>query len=276
MIVPMVKVYLVARSRRPRPPAGGPPRAWASIHLVPVDPAQALADEQTRRADPGALQRALQVLSGDRPQGDRARPCRGRGRPGGARYRAAVCGATATAWPRCTTNWNSLTCGATSGWSTIEELRQAGIEVGFYAVPADAPSSDRRRVRGRGRRAARRTERWWPRRSAAATSELPEWAVPMPLPPRDAPSIRAEAAQIDAALKAGCTGGCPSWRTWRRQMHAEFVRLQEQAELHRWRNAAASTQRPAVRRPRLAACRKGVDAGRASSARPDIPAAVAD
>ena len=68
MIVPMVKVYVAARSQD-RQRLLETIRDLGMIHLVPADPTQALVDEQTVQQIQ-TLQRALQVLHGIEPHGE--------------------------------------------------------------------------------------------------------------------------------------------------------------------------------------------------------------
>ena len=127
----------------------------------------------------------------------------------------------------------------------IEDLRQAGIDVQFYAVPDhDAASIAAECVAVVGELPDGRT--------AVATAsrggkiELPESAVPLPLPPRDAPSIRAEAAQIDGGLKAAHRR-LAELAHLAPPMHAELAPLERHAEFVRaQRGGVASDQLFAV------------------------------
>ncbi len=225
MIVPMVKVYVAARSQD-RQRLLEAVRELGVIHLVPADPNQALVDEQTAEQIQ-ALQRALQVLYGIEPQGDR-------------RELSAVEAAQEVLRieHQNVEQGNRLAAlhheiAQLDLWGNvrlqqIEELRQAGVDVQFYAVPDHdlaAVAAECMAVVGElpdGRAVVATASR-------GGKTELPESASPLPLPPRDAPAIRAEAAQIDADLKAAhrrlaeLAHAVP-------QMHAELDRLRKQAE----------------------------------------------
>jgi V/A-type H+-transporting ATPase subunit I len=127
----------------------------------------------------------------------------------------------------------------------IEALRQAGIELGFYAVEAHKFSSVRADCVAEvgelpnGRIVVAVAVRY-------GSLELPEGAAALPLPPRDAPSIRAEAVQIDAALKAGHRR-LAELAHLVPEMHAELARHEQQAEFIRaQRGGIASDQLFAV------------------------------
>ena len=251
MIVPMVKVYVAARCRD-RERLLEAIRELGVIHLVPADPAQALADGPTAEAIQ-ALQRAHQVLYGIKPQGNRLDlPA------------VEVAREVLNVERHTVENGNRLALlhhelDQLELWGNvrlqqIEGLRQAGIEVGFYAVADHDVASVRAdcvAVVGElpdGRTVVAVAVR-------GGSLELPDGAAALPLPPRDAPSIRDEAAQIDAALKAG---------------HRRLARAGPSGPGDARRVGAAGTagrvysgsagrrgQRPVVRRPGLAAGRTG-------------------
>ena len=228
MIVPMAKIYVAARSPD-RDRLLEMIRDLGVIHLVPADPAQALGDNPTADAIP-ALQRALQVLYGVEPQGER---------PPLSAIEAAR--EVLDVERHIVEEGNRLALlhhelEQLDLWGNvrreqIEALRQAGIEIGFYAVAGHAVANVRadcvavvgEQPDGRDVVAVA---------VCGGTLELPPGAQPLPVPPRDAPSIRAEASQIDAALKAD----------HRRQaelahllpdMHADLGRLERQADFIR-------------------------------------------
>lgn len=225
MIVPMVKVYVAARSRdrqRLLEAIG----ELGVIHLVPADPAQALVDEQTAEQIQ-SLQRALQVLYGIEPHGDR---------PGLSAIEAArevlhiehqnvEQGNRLAALHH---EIEQLDLWGNVRLQQIEELRQAGIDVQFYSVPDhDLAAIAAECVAVVGEQPDGR--------AVVATASrdgkigLPESASPLPLPPRDAPAIREEAAKIDAGLKAAHRRLAEFVHVVP-QMHAELGRLQKQAE----------------------------------------------
>jgi len=182
MIVPMVKIYLAASSAD-RERLLEAIRELGVIHLVPVDPARALGDGKT--ADQvHALQRALQVLYGIGPQNDR---------PDLPAVEAAQ--EVLDVERQIVESDNRLALfhhelEQLDLWGNvelkrIEGLRQAGIDVRFFAV-ADRDvagvQADCRAVVGEspdGRRVVAVAVR-------GGSPELPEGATELALPPRDA------------------------------------------------------------------------------------------
>lgn len=198
MIVPMQKVYLVARAddRRRALTALG---TMGVAHLIPVDPARAVAEEKYARRL-AAMDRAVQVLASVSPSGSAAgvspvdaanevleiqrRAAEGRNRLATLHHQLEQIAV-----------WDDLRL------EDVQQLREAGVELRFYVVPETALGaveaecmyvvaqlSDRKALVAVAGRAGK------------GEMKLPEEAVREPLPPRDAPSIRAEAAEIDAAL----------------------------------------------------------------------------
>lgn len=225
MIVPMVKVYVAARSRdrqRLLEAIG----ELGVIHLVPADPTQALVDEQTAEQIQ-TLQRALQVLYGIEPHGERPElPAVEAAREVlQIEHQNVEQGNRLAALHH---EIEQLDLWGNVRLQQIEELRQAGIDVQFYAVPdhdLGAIAAECVAVVGEQPDG----------RAVVATASrdgkigLPESASPLPLPPRDAPAIREEAARIDAGLKAAHRRLAEFVHVVP-QMHAELNRLQKQAE----------------------------------------------
>lgn len=225
MIVPMQKLHIVARNRD-RDRLLESLRELGLLHLTPVDPNRAVPDEETTRRLQ-AVERAAQALAGVAPKGtppqltpDEAahevleiqrRAAEGRNRLAALFHQLEEIAV-----------WGNVAL------DDFEQLRRAGVEVRFYAVPARQVESIQAEcvevvadLPGRDVFVA-----------VAGRSDgfkLPEEASEVPLPPRDAPSIRAEAAQIDAALHRDVerlhelAGLAPQIRT-------ELVRLQEQSD----------------------------------------------
>ncbi len=223
MIVAMRKIFVVGR-RRDQERLLETIRDEGAVHLIADDPSRAVADDQTRDRV-RSLQRALQVLHGIAPQG--ARPDVP---PVEAAYRVLEIEHRST---ECNNRLASLShqLAQIELWGDmklewIESLREAGVDVQFFALPAadasaiDAPCaaifgelSDGRLVAAVACRRAAEEVRGKPspdsgdRLAAPGAAEaggafrLPESATAVPLPPRDAPSIRAEAARIEAALR---------------------------------------------------------------------------
>ena len=250
MIVPMRKIHLVARSRQ-RERLLEALGELGVLHLVPVDARRAVADEETA-ARLRAAERALQVLSGLAPREARGkRPAARRAQRGlpppwaethgrpiaeltpdeAAREVLDIPRRTAERRNRLAALFHQLE--QISVWGNVElkdvrELRRAGVDVRFYAMPpraARAIQADCAEVVADlpGERVLVAVAH----RGAEAT--LPPEATLMPLPPRDAPTIRAEAAQIDAALRRDAdrlrelTSLAPG-------IEAELLRLRQQVD----------------------------------------------
>jgi V/A-type H+/Na+-transporting ATPase subunit I len=197
VIVPMRKVFIVARARD-RERLLDRVRDLGVVHLVPADPNRAAADDHVLHAIQQA-ERALQVLSGVAPEG-----------PPGEIPPAEAVHEVLETQRRAAEGQNRLASlyhllEVNEIWGNlelakIELLRAAGVEVQFYSVPREAVDrieAECAAVVGSlpGRRAMVAVA------TRGSEPHVPEGAEPMPLPQRDAPSIRAEAAEIDAALK---------------------------------------------------------------------------
>lgn len=225
MIVPMQKIYLVAR-QTDRDRVLDVLRGLGIVHLVPVDPALAVPDEATAR-QVDAIRSALQVLSGVEPRGSK---------PEFAQTEAArevldIQRRAAEGRNHLATLYHQLEQIAV--WDdlrleSLEALRQAGIDVRFYAMPADVS----RKVQAECvAEVAETPDRKVMVAIANRTGEIcvPEDAEPMRLPSRDAGTIRSEAKEIDEALHrdierlhtlAHLTG----------ELEAELLRLEQQVE----------------------------------------------
>ncbi len=251
MIVPMRKVYVVGR-HRDRERLLEAVRDVGVVHLVPADPGRAVADEQTR-AHVRALQRAVQVLHGVASHGsvpDLA-PVEAAYRVLEIEQRSAEHGNRLASLHH---QLAQLDLWGDVELKQIESLSAAGIEVQFYAVPkcdvvaiaAECAAvvgemPDKRAVvavvtrsplggdGGAGLDASADAAGPCNARPTEARCSLPETAVAVPLPPRDAPSIRAEAGQIDAALRDD-SAALAALSHLSGAMQAEFDRLDQQAE----------------------------------------------
>jgi V/A-type H+-transporting ATPase subunit I len=225
MIVPMRKVHLVARAAD-RDRLLEALRGLGVVHLVPIEPSRALADEQTVR-QVGALQRALQVLSEISPAGS----VPGLGALDAAQQVLDIQQHSAERRSRLTVLYRELT--QLELWGDLErrhlrELQQAGIEVAFYAVP--------RQRAGEIEADCAEVVAALPGRQVLVAAagrggapSMPDWATPVAPPPRDAPSIRAEAAEIDAALKRDAQR-LPELARLVPAIKGELACLQQQAE----------------------------------------------
>lgn len=197
MIVPMRKLYLAARSSD-RERLLEQVRSLGVVHLTPVDPQRAGADEGVKR-QLDIVQRAIQVMREVRPQGAapdvapmaaaeeiidiQRRSAEGRHRLGTLHRELEEL-----------EMWGDVRLGQ------IEQLRSSGIQVSFHTVPQDAVDQVRADcVVTLAPFSGRRVLVAVAARSDQVT--LPEGSTPVPLPTRDAPSIRAEAGEIDARLK---------------------------------------------------------------------------
>ena len=242
MIVPMVKVYVAARSQD-RQRLLEAIRDLGAIHLVPADPTQALVDQETAEQIQ-TLQRARQVLYGIEPHGDRPE------------LSVLVAAREVLHLEHLNVEQGNrlaalhheieqLDLWGNVRLQQIEDLRRAGVDVQFYAVPdhdVTAIAAECLAVVGElpdGRTAVATASR-------GGKVELPESAVSLPLPPRDAHSIRAEAAQIDAGLKAAHRR-LAQLAHLAPKMQAELAPLQRHAEFARaQRGGVASEQLFAV------------------------------
>ncbi len=198
MIVPMSKVYVVVAS----PDQQGLMerlRHLAVIHLSPVDPRLALPDEKTL-AQIDRLQRALQILRQQEPAGEK---------PDLNPLEAA---AETLQIQQSTTEWSNQLVSLhqqiekLAGWGDVtlqqfEELRQAGIEVKFLSVPADQAGQVQADC-------VQRLTTDWPGKRVllAVVHRQPEITVPdtaqwVPLPAKDRPALRRQAAQLDQSLQ---------------------------------------------------------------------------
>lgn len=197
MIVKMSKAFVVAR-RGDRDRLLEALRDLGVIHLQPVDPARAVADEETT----GALERtrrAVQILDSIDPAGEVPEIS-----PDDAVAEViGIQGASAERKSRLVALHRQIEQLAIWGDARTEQfaqLRDAGIEPRFFSVPReDVALFEAEFVELLGDLPGRRSlvaviDR-------AGNAQIPESADPIALPQRDRPSIRAEAAEIDASLK---------------------------------------------------------------------------
>ena len=232
MIVPMRKVHIVAR-QRDQDRLLERLRDLGVVHLEPVDRARAVADEETVAAI-ARLGRAVQVLREVIPAGEppalgpveaAAEVLRIQHDSVERNHRLA---SLHQQWAQ-TALWGDVRL------KQFADLRKAGLEVRFSAVP-------RRQVGEIQAECVEPICPWPGKRILVAVirrggePEVPEGSEPIPLPERDRPSLRAEAAEIDAALKADAAQlGRLAHRT--AAMEAERARLKEKA---RWTIAERS------------------------------------
>ncbi|HBO43370.1 MAG TPA: hypothetical protein DD670_05450, partial [Planctomycetaceae bacterium] len=225
MIVSMRKVFIVARSGD-RETLLDTVRDLGVLHLVPVDPTRAAAEESVRR-QVETVEQAMQTLSGIAPR----QPAPALSSLEAADEVARIQRQAAEGRNRLVTLYHQLE--QIEIWGAmrlehVEELRRSGIDVRFFAVPPKAVDSIRAEcVQVVGSLPNRQAVVAVVDREGAAT--LPDEAVSLPLPPRDAPSIRAEAKKLDESLHRDIerlhelAGLLPA-------MRAELVRLKQQVD----------------------------------------------
>ncbi len=196
MIVPMRKIYLVAR-QTDRDHLLEVLRELGIVHLVPVDPKLAVPDEKTSRRV-NRIKSALHALSGVEPRGEE---------PDIAPVEAArevldIQRRAAEGRNHLVTLYHQLE--RIAMWHDlrlkhVEELRQAGIDVRFYVVPSDVFDQIRAECVAE---VADLPGRKLMMAVADRTGEIsvPDSAERMRLPSRDAAAIRAEAKEVDEAV----------------------------------------------------------------------------
>ncbi len=239
MIVPMQKVYLVGRAedRRRLLTALG---KLSVAHLVPVDPSRAVPDEQCARRL-GAVERAVQVLSSVAPKG----PAPDLTPVDAAHEVLEIQRRAAEGRSRLATLFHQLEQIAV--WDNlrlehVRELREAGVELRFYTMPAAAVDAvEAECVQVVATLPGRKVLVAVAGRAGRGEVKLPEEAVREPLPTHDAPTIRAEAAEIDARLHRD-TARLHELAALAPAMETERVRLAEQAEYSLAQRSAAADE----------------------------------
>jgi len=198
MIVPMAKIHAACR-RSDADHLMTALRDLGVIHLAPVERAASVADEATT-ATIEQLGRALQALRGVEPSGGPAHmtPVEAAAEVLRVQRESAERHSRLNALHR---QAEQLSVWGNVRLDQLEELRRAGLEPRFFAVP-------NRRVGEIGGELAHVIGPLPQGRSLVAVidrtgaSAPPEGSEPLPVPPRDRPSIAAEAAEIDASLRA--------------------------------------------------------------------------
>lgn len=197
MIVPMQKVYIAARADQ-RDELLSQLRRIGVVHLAPVTPQRAVADEETRQ-DIDALARAIQILEETSPADPPAdMPVKQAAQTVlDIERRAAEHRHTLSQLHR---ELEQITMWGDLRLEQIEALRRSGVNVRFYMVPRDALDNvhadclvDVAPGLGRKRLVAAITRR--------GSIRLPDGSEPVQLPTRDAPSIREQAARIEEQMR---------------------------------------------------------------------------
>lgn len=198
MIVSMLKVYVVS-SATDRDALMDSLGKVGVVHLSPVDPAKAVAEEKTL-ASVDTAAKAVQILSELEPAGRKPQiPAEQAAEESvGIRRRSAEAVNRLAALHR---QIERLAMWGDVRLEQFEQLRRSGVDVQFLSVPQkNAPDIQAEFVQVLGDLPGKRTLLAVVDRSGEVA--LPEQAEPVSLPKRDRPSIRKEAAEIDAALKA--------------------------------------------------------------------------
>jgi len=225
MIVTMSKIYVVAR-KADRDRLLATLRDLGVVHLKPVDAARAVADAETTAAL-DRFGRAIQILEGTPAAGEAPdiSPADAAADVLGIQRNAAERTARLTALYR------QLEQLAPWGDVRLEQfaaLREAGIDLAFFALPpADLGAIQAECVDPIAPWHGKRVLVAVIRRGGEA--EMPDSAEPVPLPARDRPSIRAEAKEVDAALKADAVR-LAALAHLVGALHRERARLKEQIE----------------------------------------------
>jgi len=232
MIVPMAKTYIVAR-RADREALLAALQRLGVLHVEPVEPDRAAPDADTTHTL-DRLRRAIQILENTEPAGAAPDLSPAEAAEEGLRIQRA--GAERTS--RLAALHRQMERLAPWGdvrLAQVQALREAGLAPRFFVLPAGAvPDVQAECVDVLGP--------WQGKRVLVAVvhrdgePEMPEGAEPVPLPSRDRPSLRAEAQEIDAALKAESA-------RLRRIAHLVGAMREEQARLRaraEWTTAARS------------------------------------
>ena len=198
MIAAMSKTYIVAR-RADRDRLLEAVRGLGLVHLKPVDPARAVADAETL-STLDRLGRAIQILETAAPAG----PAPDLEPVQAADEVLRIQRESVERTNRLTTLHRQVEQLALWGDVRLEQflaLRNAGLAPRFFAVPQKTLAEVQAEcVEPLGPWPGKRILVAVIRRDAEP--EVPEGSEEVPLPQRDRPAIRAEARDIDAALKA--------------------------------------------------------------------------
>jgi len=197
MIARMLKTYVVAEARdRDRLLAAL--QELGVVHLAPVDPSRAVPDAETVAAME-RLRRAIQILESVRAAGSpvaldpseaAAEVLRIQRESVERSHRLAALHLQSEQ----AAVWGDMDL------AEVDAIARAGLDLAFYAVPRAAVGQVRAEC-------VQPLHDWPGKRVLVAVAnrrgeiEVPEGSQAIPLPPRDRPSIRAEAAEIDAALR---------------------------------------------------------------------------
>jgi len=173
-------------------------RELGVVHLKPVEADQAVADEQTTTAI-DRFRRAMQILSSLTPAGETPDMAAGEAADETLRVQRES-GELQSRLAVLHRQLEQLAIWGDVQLEELDELRQAGLDVRFFVAPtAEAAQIEGELVQQLAQLPGKRSLTAVIQRHGE--TKLPESAEPLPLPSRDRPAIRAEAAEIDARLK---------------------------------------------------------------------------
>jgi V/A-type H+-transporting ATPase subunit I len=197
MIAKMLKTYVVSR-RQQREDLLEALRTLGVMHLAPVDRGLAVAHEETV-ATIDRLRRAQQLLGAIKPAGTKPHDVT---TVQAAEEALAIHRAAAERRNRLGNLHRQINHLAVWGDVRLEQfaaLREAGVRIGFYTLPArDAGAIQADLVQVVADRFGRGVLVAVVQRDGEA--KIPDSAEPVELPPRDRSSLRGEAAEIDKQL----------------------------------------------------------------------------
>ncbi len=197
MIVPMSKVHVVTQSHSRDRLLDALARLGV-VHVEPIDPDKAVAKELTTHAI-SALGHARQILHGLKPAGTTPNVCPLEA----AREAISIHKAIADEKDRLNTLYRTadqLDLWGNTELSQLEELRSQGLEIRFFSVAhKDLAGLEAECIEpvaeSPGQEAVIAVI------DRAGTFQPPEGAKEIPWPSADLPSIKKEAAEVDATLK---------------------------------------------------------------------------
>jgi len=197
MIAKMLKTYVVSR-RQQREDLLEALRTLGVMHLAPVDRSQAVAHEETVAAI-DRLRRAQQLLGAVKPAGIKPHDVT---TIQAAEEALAIHRAAAERRNRLGNLHRQINQLAVWGDVRLEQfaaLREAGVRIGFYSLPArDAGAIQADLVQVVADRFGQGVLVAVVQRDGEA--KIPDSAEPVELPPRDRHSLRGEAAEVDKEL----------------------------------------------------------------------------
>ncbi len=199
MIVKMAKL-LIASSVADRDRLLAVLRDIGVVHIIPVDPATAVADEKTK-SKLDIIARAIQQLHQYEPDGDAPDMTPEQA----ATETLAIVRQSVEGQNRLTTLYHHIQELDMWGDLKLENmavLQQAGVEPEFYIIPTKDLAEVQAEFVTELAGVKEKTHTLIAVIDRTGQATLPDSAVALELPAKDRPTLRAEAAAIDAALKA--------------------------------------------------------------------------